>query len=133
MLRNPHVQDIEGREGKLREDRKVSLGQWCGTGRGAQGGGGVPICRHSIICLDRGMVNQMHVGDSPASGRRLNYTTTEVPSKPTFLCFCRTTQIPTEAPAWQRCSNHITFTPILSSALQTDAKEVVALHLLPGA
>lgn len=40
--------DIEGGEGKFREDRKTlkaSLGQWCGTGTGAQGGGGVPTCR----------------------------------------------------------------------------------------
>lgn len=35
--------------------------------------------------LERGMVNQMHVGDSPASGRRLNYMATKIPSKLSFL------------------------------------------------
>lgn len=40
--------DIGGGEDKFREGRKTlkaSLEQWCSTGTGAQGGGGVPICR----------------------------------------------------------------------------------------
>jgi len=37
-----------------------------------------------IFKLDRGMVNQKHIGDSPATGRRLNYMATKMPPKPAF-------------------------------------------------
>lgn len=50
--------DIGGGEDKFREGRKTlkaSLEQWCSTGTGAQGGGGVPICRDF-----RDLARQMH-------------------------------------------------------------------------
>lgn len=76
--------DIGGHEGKFREDRKTLKASLAALEQVPREVVESPSAEIFMIWPDRGMVNQTRVGDSPASGRRLNYTTTEVTSKPAF-------------------------------------------------